>query len=98
MAKLTIKKFRAIISEAVPKKEYCQVILDETKLKSFLYAVKNHYWYQMYVDDLPMWGIVGEMSEEKDDKLFVWTHKKIEIGYNNDQVWLLWHKCILYFW
>jgi len=72
--------------KAVPKKEYCQVILDETKLKSFLYAVKNHYWYQMYVDDLPMWGIVGEMSEEKDDKLFVWTHKKIEIGYNNDQI------------
>ena len=21
---------------------------------------KNHYWYQMYVDDLPVWGIVGD--------------------------------------
>ena len=32
------------------------MLLDETKLKSFLYAVKNHYWYQMYIDDLPVWG------------------------------------------
>merc|ERR1719295_1647709 len=40
----------------------------------------------MYLDDLPIWGIVGEMSEEKDDKLFVWTHKKIEIGYNGQQI------------
>ena len=30
--------------------------MDETKLKAFMYAVKNHYWYQMYVDDLPIWG------------------------------------------
>ena len=44
----------------VPKTEYCQVNLDETTLKSFMYAVKNHYWYQMYVDDLPVWGIVGD--------------------------------------
>jgi hypothetical protein len=21
-----------------------------------VYAVKNHYWYQMYIDDLPIWG------------------------------------------
>ena len=69
----------------MPKKEFCQVILDETRLKSFMYAVKNHYWYQMYIDDLPMWGIVGEMSEDKKD-MFVWTHKKIELGYNQDQV------------
>jgi transmembrane 9 superfamily protein 3 len=35
------------------------VLLDETKLKAFLYAVKNHYWYQMYMDDLPVWGESG---------------------------------------
>jgi hypothetical protein len=23
--------------------------------------VSNHYWYQMYIDGLPIWGMVGEV-------------------------------------
>ena len=53
----------------------------------FIFAVKNHYWYQMYLDDLPIWGIVGEIDDKAED-YYVWTHKKFEIGYNNDQVGL----------
>lgn len=44
--------FSASISETT----YCEIQLDEEKLKAFVYAVKNHYWYQMYIDDLPIWG------------------------------------------
>ena len=48
----------------IARTEYCQVQLNEEKQKAFLYAVKNHYWYQMYLDDLPIWGIVGEIDEK----------------------------------
>lgn len=24
-------------------------------------AVSNHYWYQMFIDELPVWGMVGEL-------------------------------------
>ena len=65
------------------KTEFCQIILTEDKLKAFKYAVRNHYWYQMYLDDLPIWGIVGEMENSGKD-LYMWTHKKFEIGYNTD--------------
>lgn len=34
----------------------CEVMLDEPSLKAFVYAVKNQYWYQMYIDNLPIWG------------------------------------------
>ena len=51
-------------SAPVAKTEFCQVLLDETKLKAFMYAVKNHYWYQMYVDDLPIWGKYREIYLE----------------------------------
>lgn len=61
------------------------MILTEDKLKAFKYAVKNHYWYQMYLDDLPIWGIVGEMENNGED-LYIWTHKKFEIGHNGDQI------------
>lgn len=41
----------------VSKTEYCTVELTEEKYQAFVYAVKSHYWYQMYIDDLPIWGI-----------------------------------------
>ena len=67
------------------KTEYCKIELTDANLKAFLYAVKNHYWYQMYLDDLPIWGIVGE-KDEKGDNYYIWTHKKFEIGYNGDRI------------
>lgn len=65
------------------KVKYCTVQLNEEKFKAFVYAVKNHYWYQMYIDDLPIWGVVGEM---KDNSYYIWTHKKFEIGFNGKQI------------
>ena len=73
------------IAADVAKTEFCQVVLTEDKLKAFKYAVRNHYWYQMYLDDLPIWGIVGEMEHAGKD-LYLWTHKKFEIGYNENQI------------
>ncbi|XP_064618041.1 transmembrane 9 superfamily member 3-like [Liolophura sinensis] len=69
----------------VPKIQYCEVELNQEKYQAFVYAVKNHYWYQMYIDDLPIWGIVGEI-DEGGDGYYIWTHKKLDIGYNNNQI------------
>lgn len=43
-------------SEDISKTEYCQISLNEESQKAFAYAIKNQYWYQMYIDDLPIWG------------------------------------------
>ena len=41
----------------------------------------------MYIDDLPIWGIVGEIGQDEAvGDSFLWTHKKFEIGYNGDQI------------
>ena len=76
-------EFKADISRTT----YCEVELNEEKYRQFVYAVKNQYWYQMYIDDLPIWGIVGEM-EEKDGIMsyYIWTHKRFDIGYNGKQI------------
>lgn len=59
------------------------VELNEEKVKAFAYAVKNEYWYQMYIDGLPIWGKVGE----KDNKqYYIYTHKKFDIGYNGKRI------------
>lgn len=45
-----------ISAEEVMQNTYCEIDLDKPKQDAFVYAIKNHYWYQMYIDDLPIWG------------------------------------------
>lgn len=42
--------------DEVMQTTYCEIELDKPKRDAFVYAIKNHYWYQMYIDDLPIWG------------------------------------------
>lgn len=43
----------------VPVETICKTSLTPDKLKAFVYAIRNDYWYQMYIDDLPIWGKVS---------------------------------------
>lgn len=63
----------------------CDLILTEEKQKVFMYAVKNHYWYQMYIDGLPIWSILGDV-DQKNNLYYIWTHKKFDIGYNGNRI------------
>lgn len=38
----------------------CTMILDHKKASNLAQAIKEKYWYQMFIDDLPVWGMVGE--------------------------------------
>lgn len=57
--------------------------LNDEWVKAFTYAVRNDYWYQMYIDGLPIWGKVGE---KEDKKAYIYTHKKFDVGYNGNQI------------
>ncbi|XP_004526831.1 transmembrane 9 superfamily member 3 [Ceratitis capitata] len=63
----------------------CMIDLTIDKVKAFTYAVKNQYWYQMYIDGLPIWGEVGK-KDEHEEKYYIFTHKRFEIGYNGKQI------------
>jgi transmembrane 9 superfamily protein 3 len=76
----------------VAPQEFCHVTLDAPKFKAFQYAVKHHYWYQMYIDDMPMWALVGDHGDGHDDgkdagkDTYLWTHKRFDIGVNGNQI------------
>lgn len=38
----------------------CDMTLDKKISKHFESAVTRQYWYELFLDDLPMWGMVGE--------------------------------------
>lgn len=45
-----------LILVSVPKTEICAIKLNEVTTRAFIYAVKNAYSYQMYIDNLPIIG------------------------------------------
>ncbi|CAF4781588.1 unnamed protein product, partial [Rotaria sp. Silwood2] len=67
------------------KTDFCEITLTNENYDTFTYAINNHYWYQIFIDDLPIWGIVGEM-DESEKSAYIWTHKKFEIGYNVNRI------------
>jgi hypothetical protein len=71
------------------KKTICKLELNHETADAFKDAVANSYWFEFFVDDLPLWGFVGEYHPEKNDedsKYVMSTHKQFVIKYNSDQV------------
>ncbi|XP_022966856.1 transmembrane 9 superfamily member 1-like isoform X2 [Cucurbita maxima] len=67
----------------------CPLHLDEAKVKLFKNAIQRSYWLEFFIDDLPLWGFVGELPSDKnseDEKHILYTHKNIIIKYNKDQI------------
>uniref|UniRef100_A0A2P2MEG6 Transmembrane 9 superfamily member n=1 Tax=Rhizophora mucronata TaxID=61149 RepID=A0A2P2MEG6_RHIMU len=67
----------------------CHLDLDEGKVKQLKDAIENNYWFEFFVDDLPLWGFVGELHPDKNrdnGKHVLYTHKSITIKYNKDQI------------
>ncbi|KAE8009036.1 hypothetical protein FH972_005494 [Carpinus fangiana] len=78
-------KFEKNVDRAV----ICRLDLDEAKVKQFKDAVENNYWLEFFVDDLPLWGFVGDSQQDKNGdigKHVLYTHKKIVVKYNKDQI------------
>lgn len=80
----------------------CRMTLDAAAAQLLAYAVSNHYWYQLFIDELPVWGMVGEILAEEDviqeleshtekphgiaDLTYLYTHKNFTIAYRGNQI------------
>uniref|UniRef100_A0A5K3FS53 Transmembrane 9 superfamily member n=1 Tax=Mesocestoides corti TaxID=53468 RepID=A0A5K3FS53_MESCO len=67
----------------VEKTEFCRKTLSVEEAAELVSAINERYWYQMYLDELSLVAVIGELRE---DKPVLWTHKKLDILYNNDQI------------
>ncbi|KAJ6216190.1 hypothetical protein RDWZM_007347 [Blomia tropicalis] len=71
----------------VDKTKFCEVKLTKFDVQSFEYAIRNYYYYQMYIDDLPITGSVGDLEEtDKNGPVYIYTHKKFDIGFNGNRI------------
>ena len=56
---------RALVAN-VEKTRLCSQVLNGHDTSEFKTAIEQLYWYQMYLDDLPMWGMVGLTKGENE--------------------------------
>jgi len=53
--------------ESASVKEECTTLpLTQEQAELFAHAVAEHWFYQLYLDELPVWGMVGEILSEND--------------------------------
>lgn len=69
-----------------PKTEYCKKYFNVDDFDAMSFAIAHNYWYQMYMDDLPLWALVGEVDSSDPTTFIFYSHKKFEIGYNGEQI------------
>ncbi|KAJ6935922.1 transmembrane 9 superfamily member 4-like [Populus alba x Populus x berolinensis] len=69
----------------------CKKKLTKEQVAQFREAISKDYYFQMYYDDLPIWGFIGKVEKEgKNDpseyKYYLLKHLHFTIFYNKDRV------------
>ncbi|RWW22438.1 hypothetical protein GW17_00013361 [Ensete ventricosum] len=71
-------------------KSLCKRTLSKGDVGKLRDAVSKDYYFQMYYDDLPLWGFLGRIEKNKLDssesKYLLFKHIHFEILYNDDRV------------
>lgn len=49
----------------MPSKTVCKQALKAADVSSYKTAIYNHYWFQAFIDDLPIWALVGQFDLDK---------------------------------
>eukprot|EP00882_Tetradesmus_deserticola_P008078 GHRQ01008508.1.p1 GENE.GHRQ01008508.1~~GHRQ01008508.1.p1 ORF type:complete len:612 (+),score=239.25 GHRQ01008508.1:279-2114(+) len=70
----------------------CEKTLTDEDMSKFRRAVMDDWYFQMYYDDLPVWGFIGKVEKiipkagQPEYKFFLFTHIDFEVKYNGDNV------------
>jgi hypothetical protein len=73
--------------------ELCTKSLKDQEIKDFEHAVMDEYFFEMFIDNLPMWGYIGD--DEEDDLIFgrygqsrkyIYPHLHFSIGWNAEHI------------
>lgn len=80
--------------DPVPWRLLCEDFLGAEDIKELKEAVEDDYFFEMFLDDLPMWAYVGEVVHEEfllgksiqGARVYLYPHLSFSIGFNDDQI------------
>ncbi|XP_022944791.1 transmembrane 9 superfamily member 5-like isoform X1 [Cucurbita moschata] len=70
----------------------CEKKLNGAEVSLFRDAIRNDFYFQMYCDDLPVWGFVGKVDEQswildkQGPKYYLFTHIQFDASFNRNQI------------
>ena len=71
----------------------CKTFLGPDELAKFKDAIHNSYFFEMFVEDLPMWGYIGDVSDEdvllgevEGSKTYLFPHLHFKLGTNEGNI------------
>ena len=70
----------------------CQKTLTSEQVDTFRKAVEEEYYFEMHMDQLPIWGYVGDFEDdlffhrEAKSHHFIYTHLDFDISYNGENI------------
>ncbi|KAI4334237.1 hypothetical protein L6164_018953 [Bauhinia variegata] len=70
----------------------CQKKITIDEVAKFKQAIIDDFYFQMYFDDLPLWGFIGKAEEEswtlagKGPKYYLFKHVQFDVLYNGNRV------------
>jgi hypothetical protein len=71
----------------------CSKELSPAELQKLKDAIHNDYFFEMFVEDLPMWGYIGDtvnedmiVGETEGSRTYLFTHLHFYIGQNKNQI------------
>ena len=70
----------------------CKKHLMPDDLKKLKDAIHNNYFFEMFVEDLPMWGYIGDVVSDdilevvEEGTTYLFGHLHFELGYNKNQI------------
>jgi len=75
-------------------RQLCKVNLQPEDIKKYQTAIENSYYFEMYVEDLPLWGYVGDVKEidpiieqySGSSSIYLFTHLKFIFGVNDNKI------------
>lgn len=86
----------AAFGENVEDRVLCTKTFNSDDLKLFKYAIDHSYFFEMYVEDLPLYGFLGEVQNEDviqkditgagDGVTSIFTHYDFEFGMNKGKI------------
>ena len=79
--------------ENIELRSLCKKKYTTDDIETFHEAIDNNYFFEMFIEDLPMWGYIGDtenedlvLGETSSTRMYLFPHLHFHLGYNNSQV------------
>ena len=86
--------YEVTFNDSVEWRLLCKSSLGTADLEKFKMAIQNNYFFEMFVEDLPMWGYIGDVTEddvvmnelEGTSKTYLFPHLHFALGHNKNKL------------